>query len=103
MADNSSQGQGPASPGPGKQAFHPELYKFTAQHLEERPFGANPREGTASGLQQAKPSSQFDAKSGVQWTTNDSHPGLNYQVDKNEELRVRLGGHGAKATFAIKF
>lgn len=100
LADNSAANVSVPS-NQRQNPFHPNLYKFTAQHLEDKPFGAAVREN--SGVQQSKPTEQIAPKQGLHWTLIDSHPGMGYQIDKNEELRLHFGGRGAKASYALRF
>ena len=93
----------PGSSNEGQPAFHPNLYKFTLQRLEEKPFSGAPRENNGTAIQQNKPAGQVEPNPGLHWTTIDSHPSVGYQIDKNEELRLHFGGHGAKASFALRF
>lgn len=102
LADNGTSNP-PASNSQALPTFHPNLYKFSAQHLEDKPYSGATRDNGGPALQQNKPVEQEPTKSGLHWTNVDSHPGLGYQVDKNEELRLHFGGHGAKASFALRF
>ncbi len=104
LADNTNQTPpSPTQPSQGQAASHLNLYNFMLPRLEDKPFGNAAHGNGESGLQQNKPAEQNSPGTGLHWTTVDSHPGVGYQVDKNQDVRVHFGGHGAIASFALHF
>lgn len=100
-------GQNPSTPSqasPAHPAQHPGIFNLTLPRLEEKSVSPSPQSG--GNALQSKPmesGSLNGSNSGLHWTTVDSHPGVGYQIDKNEDVRFRLGGHGAGASYALHF
>lgn len=99
LADNNN----PAAPVPNQtQPVHAGL-NFTLPRMEEKLPGNATHGGNGPVMQQGKPATQEEPHTGLHWTNVDSHPGVGYRLDKNEDVRVHLGGHGANASFALHF
>lgn len=101
LADNNMP-PAPGTPlGQPQPASHINL-NFTLPREEKFP-GTGAHGANEPALQQGKPAEQGGSATGLHWTTVNSHPGVGYHLDKNEDLRVHFGGHGAVASYALHF
>ncbi len=91
---------------PTQPAARLNLYNFALPPLDDKPSGGSggiARNGNESNSLQNKPAEQNNSGPGLHWTTVNSRPGVGYQLDKNEDVRLHFGGHGAIASFALHF
>jgi hypothetical protein len=103
LADNSNP-VAPAKPAAGQaQPTLHTMLNFTVPRMEGKFPDLAAHGSSEPALQQGKPAAQDPSHAGLHWTTVDSHPGIGYQIDKNEDLRLHFGGHGANASFALRF
>jgi hypothetical protein len=103
LADNSNP-NAPAKPAAGQaQPTLRTTLNFTLPRMEEKFSDVAAQGSNEPALQQGKPAAPDDSHTGLHWTTVDSRPGIGYKIDKNEDLRLHFGGHGARASFALHF
>jgi hypothetical protein len=102
-ADNPNPAPPPAAPKQIQPAVHLNLYNLTLPRMDDKPIGNAAHSNGETILQQNKPVEQNSSATGLHWTTVNSHPGVGYQLDKNEDLRLHFGGHGATASYALHF
>jgi hypothetical protein len=109
LADNTqltpSNSQTPG--GQNRNAPSSNFYSISLPRFDEKSaVGAPPFRGGIGigiGAAQEKPGESNTVNSGLHWSNVDSHPGVGYQLDRNQDLRVHFGGHGAVASFAVHF
>lgn len=103
LADGPANAPASSQASPAHLAMHPGIFNLTLPKLEEKSTTPSPQAGAATNTLQGKSMESNSANGGLRWTTVDSHPGVAYQIDKNEDVRFRLGGHGAGASYALHF
>lgn len=79
-------------------------YDFKLPHLEHELV----RNEALLGAPLAKPGMSFDDvqkenAGGLHWSTMDSRPGLAYRLNKDQDLKLRVGRHGAIVGVAVSF
>jgi len=104
---NTAQAQAPGSParaaakrGKGRRA----PYDFKLPRLEHEPI----KNEAQLGAPLVKPGMSLDdlqkeTAGGLHWSTMDSRPGLAYRLNKDEDLKLRVGKHGAVVGVAVSF
>jgi|SRR6185437_12496340 len=100
-ADNGNPAPNPTPSKPAQSVLHLNLYNFALPRMDDKPGGNGVRNETFQ--QQNKPIEQNSSTTGLHWTTVNSHPGISYRLDKDEDVRLHFGGHGATASYALHF
>ena len=105
-ADNTNQNpSSPAASSQGQSGLRFNAYRFALPRLDEKPSGGVAHRNNESSSLQNKSAQQNEngPSTGLHWTTVDSHPAVGYQIDKNEDVHLHFGRHGATANFALRF
>lgn len=105
LADNGAQAQpSPEANTQNRTVTHLENFRFSLPPFDERQramsvqLRAGPSESSVK-LDESKK----ETSGGLHWTSTDSHPGLGYRINNNEDVRVHLGRHGAVMNVAVHF
>ncbi|HEY8023205.1 MAG TPA: hypothetical protein VIF60_01475 [Burkholderiaceae bacterium] len=105
LADNGAQAQlSPEANGQSRTVTHLENFRFSLPPLDEGQRVKSAQLHSGPGVSSVRlDESKKETPNGLHWTSTDSHPGLGYRINNNEDVRVHLGRHGAMMNVAVHF